>query len=109
MFDRKQKAVGLGSTIFSTTKNLRANQVLGQMTFGEMWNTPQLQATDLLTYEAVRRSLEERHDPSTPIRRSLQRLGRKGNLYLIHLDEERLRRYLQLVRDAEQKVTLSDS
>jgi hypothetical protein len=109
LFDRKKKAVRLASTIFNTTKTLRANQVLGEMGFGEMWNTPQLQAADLLTYEAVRRSLEERHDPTTPIRRSLQRLRRKGNLYFIHLDEERLRRYVQLVRDAEQNGTLSDT
>lgn len=99
LFDRKKKAVQLASSVFYTTKTLRANNVLGDMGFGEMWRTPQLQAADLLTYEAVRRALAERHDASAPLRKSLQRLGRRGNLYLIQLDEEQLNRYVELVRE----------
>lgn len=101
LFDRREKAVELASRIFYTAKRLRANQVFGEMGFGEMWKTPQLQAADLLTYEAVRRSLEERHNPTIPLRKSLQVLGRKKNLYFVHFDEERLKRYVELVREAD--------
>jgi hypothetical protein len=101
LFDRKKKATKLASEIFYTVKELRANHVLGEMGFGAMWNTPQLQAADLLTYEAIRRSLEERDDPERPRRKSLQRLDRKGNLHFIHLNEDRLKRYIELVREAD--------
>jgi hypothetical protein len=104
LFDRKKKAVKHASSIFYTTKTLRAkkgNTVLGDMGFGEMWRTPQLQAVDLLTYEAVRRSAEERDDPSRKHRRSLAALGRRKNLYFMHMNEALLKRYVELAREAE--------
>lgn len=101
LFDRKKKSVEHAARVFYTTKQLRANAVLGEMGFGSMWNTPQLQATDLLVYEAVRRSAEERHDATLKARPPLQQLSRKGNLFIIHMDEERLSRYVELAREAE--------
>ena len=109
LFDQKKKAVELASRVFYTTKTLRANNVLESMGFGEMWKTPQLQAADLLTYEAVRRSAEERHDPSAPRRRSFETLSRKGNLFVIHMNEDRLKRYVELARDAEKAATSGDN
>jgi hypothetical protein len=108
LFDRKKKAVQHAASVFYTTKTLRANNVLESMGFGETWKTPQLQAADLLTYETVRRSLEERHDPSTPLRKSFQRLSRKKNLFVIHMNEDRLNRYVELARDADRKATSGD-
>jgi hypothetical protein len=100
LFDSKQKAVRLAGGIFHTTKRLRANHVLGEMGFGESWRLPALQAADILTYEAVHRDLEQRHEPNRPVRKSLERLSRKGNLYFIRLDEDRLARYVAMVREA---------
>jgi hypothetical protein len=103
LFDRKKKAVKFAGEIFHLMKSVNdPKHVLGEMGFGEMWRTPQLQAADLLVYEMVRRTLDEHHDPKLPLRKSAEKLARKGSLVFINMNTERLERYVQFVREAQE-------
>lgn len=109
LFDQRKKSVKFAAEIFYTVKRLRDKTgTFGSMGFGEMWNTPQLQAADLLVYETTRSNLERAHNPSVDMRKSLKTLGRKKNLLLIDINEERLQRYVKFVRQAERAESASD-
>jgi hypothetical protein len=102
LFDRKQKAQKFAGEIFYTLKRLKdKNAVLREMAFGSMPETPQLQAADLLVYEVCRHRLEAEYNPSAGIRKSMDKLRRKSNLYVMYLDKKRLQRYVEDVRKAE--------
>lgn len=99
LFDPRQKARQFAGEIFYTVKSQSTHpEMFGEMGFGEMWRTPQIQAADLLVYEATRHLIEYQHDQSVGLRKSLQTLGRKKNLFVVEVDEERLRAYVEFAR-----------
>lgn len=103
LFDRRQKARRFAPEIFYTVKDQsKSPTTFGQMGFGEMWNTPQLQATDLLVYEATRRKVDCDHEPSIAMRQSLTTLARKKKLLLVDVTEDGLRAYVEFARKAQE-------
>jgi hypothetical protein len=105
LFDPRQKARQFAAEIFYNVKSQsKQPNTFGEMGFGEMWRTPQIQATDLLVYEATRHKLEYDHDQSVGLRRSLDTLGRKKRLFAVEVDEEQLRVYVE----AAQRKQLED-
>ena len=106
LFDRRQKAVQFAAQIFHAVKDLSEQKnVFGEMGFGEMWRTPQLQAADLLVYAAARNRAERDHDAEAATYKPLQTLSRNKKLLIIHVEEDPLREYVKFVRRAEQAET----
>ena len=58
-----------------------------------------LQAADLLVYETTRKLVEQIHDPHATMRKPFGNLARKGNLVLLDLPEDMLRKYVELLRE----------
>jgi hypothetical protein len=58
-----------------------------------------LQAADLLVYETTRKLVEQIHDPHATMRKPFGNLARKGNLVLLDLREDMLRKYVELLRE----------
>ncbi len=102
LFDPRQKAKQFASQIFYGVKSLHSDRdVFGQMGFGEMWKTPQIQAADVLVYESARRRVELRNNPSATMRPSLAKLLRKQRVSMRELNEESLRKYMEFVNRAD--------
>ena len=102
LFDRRKKAVELAASIFYHVKATKdPTNMLGEMGFGEMWKTPQLQAADLLVYETARHKLERDYNLSPSMRKSFERLKRKNRLLIVYLNREYLDKYVQFVRRAQ--------
>jgi len=101
LFDPRQKALEFAVRIFRVVKTQSEQPgTFGEMGFGEMWRTPEIQAADLLVYEGARHLIEKQHNPNAPMRASLQRLGRKQKLFMVEVTEESLRAYVELSRRA---------
>lgn len=99
LFDPKPKAQRFAGALFSAVKVLnKTPEKFGQMGFGEMWRTPEIQAADILAYESVRRRCDREQNPKSAIRKSLQTLVRKQRVLLIEMEEANLARYVEFVR-----------
>jgi hypothetical protein len=104
LFDPRQKAKRFAAEIFYTVKSQSTKpDTFGYMGFGEMWRTPQIQATDLLVYEATRHKIEYDHDQNVGLRTSLRTLGRKGRLYAVEVNEEQLQAYTVAAQRKQQE------
>ena len=110
LFDRRKKAVQFAASIFYQVKATKdPTGILGEMGFGEMWKTPQLQAADLLVYETARYKLERDYNLSPSMRKSFEKLKRKNRLLIVYLNREYLDKYVQFVRRAQATEESADS
>jgi len=102
LFDSRQKAREFAPRIFHIVKlQCERPNTFGEMGFGEMWRTPEIQAADLVVYEGARHLIEKQHNPNARMRESLRKLGRKQKLFMIEVTEERLQAYVELSRKAQ--------